>query len=89
MDEVSRLLKQNPALLRARNESGWTALELATFNNEIEIVRHLLAQFANIDDKDDRGWTPLHEAAYNSTVEIRKKDEGQACNLQFGPLLRR
>ena len=51
---------------------GQTALYLASKNNQLGIVQHLLVKDANIEAKQDGGETPLYAACSNGHIEVVK-----------------
>ena len=68
---VKALLQKNPDLLNIQNEDdGATALHLAVYLGEHEIVETLLEKKANLSIRDDYGWLPLHIAAWYNHKEI-------------------
>ncbi|MBU8894034.1 ankyrin repeat domain-containing protein [Corallococcus sp. M34] len=67
-----------PRVLDARDESGATALFLASWTGKLKSVAALLARGANPDLTDSGGNTPLHTAARNG------HDDGVAARLAGG-----
>ena len=68
---VKALLQKNSDLLNIQNEDdGATALHLAVYLGEHEIVETLLEKKANLSIRDDYGWLPLHIAAWYNHKEI-------------------
>jgi len=53
-----------------REDSGLTALDIASSNGNKEIVTLLIKSGANIDIQSNGGWTPLHSASENAQKEI-------------------
>jgi ankyrin repeat protein len=72
LSKLTQLLEENPSLIDARRESGWTLLQEAIFGGNYDAIKLLLTRGADVHTQDERGWTPLHEAAYNSTAEVVK-----------------
>ena len=52
------------------NTEGNTLLHLACYENNVEIVRFLLKNGADINKEDKNGFTPLYLACYENNVEI-------------------
>ena len=52
------------------DNSGWTALDEAAYNGEVEVIKALVEAGAEVDHADNSGWTALHVAAQESHVEI-------------------
>ena len=68
---VKALLEKNSDLLNIQNEDdGATALHLAVYLGEHEIVETLLEKKANLSIGDNCGWLPLHIAAWYNHKEI-------------------
>ncbi|KIH42637.1 ankyrin repeat protein, partial [Ancylostoma duodenale] len=57
------MLDNDPGLLSACDEDGYTALHRAAYNNHLEAVSFLLEMGANPEARTREGWTPLHSAA--------------------------
>ena len=68
-EDVSRILKANPAMRDARNDVGSTPLHLAATNPDSGPVKVLLAAGANVNALDNDSNTPLHMAAYVNRTE--------------------
>lgn len=81
-DDVSRLLKENPANRDARTQLGWTPLHLAATNPDLSAIKTLLAAGADPNARDQDGATPLHIAAYaQNAKQTRLLLEGGADPL--------
>ena len=62
--------------INIKDEEGWAALTLASYEGHIEIVRELIKAGANLNIQDEEGWTALDYAkakGYNDIVEILSK----------------
>jgi ankyrin repeat protein len=70
--DVQQLVKgHNPYLDAAREEDGWTCIEIAAGNGHVEVVKFLLRRGASCNKQDtDGGWTALHAAAANGHVRV-------------------
>ncbi|KAI7873282.1 ankyrin repeat-containing domain protein [Mucor mucedo] len=71
--------KVSPQLYLEKDESGKTALHMASANNHLEIVKYIVEQLntlesaekiALINTKNTEGNTPLHWAALNGNLEV-------------------
>jgi len=65
-DEISRLLKADPAARDQRTALGSTPLHLAAMNPDRSAMAALLAAGADPNARDGEGSTPIHMAAYAS-----------------------
>ena len=61
--EVRQLLKNDPDLVLAKDENGFTPLHLAAANGYKDMVDFLLTTKADVNARDNSGSTPLHQAA--------------------------
>lgn len=50
----------NPNLINARDEDKYTPLHRACYSNQIEIVKYLLQNGADVTAKTELQWQPLH-----------------------------
>ncbi len=57
---VRNLLRKNPSLVNARDESGNTPLHCAIGYFELGVVEELLAHKADVNARDNNGVAPLH-----------------------------
>lgn len=71
--EVDHLLDENPNLVNARDENGWTPLMHAVSGQHERIVKMLLERGADPRIKAGSNWDALHEA--------RKHDSGRIVKM--------
>ncbi|KAE8727751.1 hypothetical protein F3Y22_tig00005377pilonHSYRG00083 [Hibiscus syriacus] len=65
VDFALALLKKNGSNINSRNSLGLTPLHIATWRNNIPIIRRLLASDADPDARDvESGWSSLHRALH-------------------------
>ncbi|XVF56853.1 hypothetical protein PTKIN_Ptkin06aG0153600 [Pterospermum kingtungense] len=65
VDSALTLLKKNGGNINSRNSFGLTPLHIATWRNNIPIIRRLLAAGADPDARDgESGWSSLHRALH-------------------------
>ncbi|KAI8639135.1 ankyrin repeat-containing domain protein [Parasitella parasitica] len=74
-------IKASPKDFVEKDESGKTALHMASANNHIDIVKYIVEKLADLDDKtkaelidtqNAEGNTPLHWAALNGHLDVVK-----------------
>ena len=72
LDTVNLLLdKKKRGKLEERDGCGDTALNMAAFKGQVDVVNELvLGRQANVNTTDERKWTPLISAAYGGHVEV-------------------
>ncbi len=58
------MLAINPSLIRAEDQYGSTALDLAVELSDVELVRQLLEKGADVHHESPRTGLPLHRAAF-------------------------
>lgn len=83
VEELRSYLKANPNTLNSVNENGSTPLILACYYNNIDVVRELLYQGADIDSKIDMG-TALMAAVVkgNDDIVLFLLEKGANPNLK-------
>lgn len=65
VDSALALLKNNGGNINARNTFGLTPLHIATWRNNLPIIKRLLAAGADPDARDgESGWSSLHRAMH-------------------------
>lgn len=74
-------------------QGGWQPLAYAAFNGQVEVMRHLLGQGANINGASDNGTTALMVAARNGHLEavqllLQHKPEVDRINEAGGTALK-
>jgi ankyrin repeat protein len=72
VEKVRTLLKGNPDLVNAKDETSWTALHWAVaIKGNKAVVEVLLSNKADVNAKEEAlGRTPLHMAAERAVVEV-------------------
>jgi hypothetical protein len=68
--KVIHLLLAGGATVNAEDEGGYTALDLAVINNNIEAVKLLLEYKCNVNHQNQDSFTPLHSACRYHFQEI-------------------
>jgi ankyrin repeat protein len=69
-EAIKKLLKKDPKLLDSGNQLNQTALLIAAYKGNMEIVQYLVNKKADINKKDNFGGTPLHMATLSGKKEI-------------------
>ncbi len=61
---VQSILANNPKLINAENEDGWTSLHTSAYKGHKDVVEFLLVKGAKVTTREDNfRQTPLHDAA--------------------------
>lgn len=68
LEEVRGLLAENPKLVNARRDDGWTSLHFASRGSK-DMAELLIAKGADVNAKC-LGYTPLHEASSSGHKEL-------------------
>ena len=71
MDEIFRLEAEGVSPDTA-DYDGRTPLHLATCENQVEVVKHLIGKKVNLAPKDRWGNTPLDDAFKFKNIEIKQ-----------------
>ncbi|XP_064586505.1 E3 ubiquitin-protein ligase MIB2 isoform X2 [Zonotrichia leucophrys gambelii] len=69
--KIRELLQKYPDKVDAKNQ-GRTALQIASYQGHLEVVRALLQARASVDLRDDEGDTALHYAAFGNQAEVAR-----------------
>jgi ankyrin repeat protein len=85
MATTKQWLQIKPKLIRAKNNNGNTLLHWAVcFNANLEIIKYLISQNADINAQNNGGTTPLHWAASRPTsVEVLQYLISQKANINI------
>ena len=67
---VAKVLIDNGADIKAKDEYGHTALHMAASEGRIELAKVLIGNGADINVKDQNGHTALYEATRSGHTEI-------------------
>lgn len=81
IDEVRKLLKKG-CDINEQSDLGNSALQEATYRNDIPMVKLLLENKANPDIEDDFSRKPIMRAKKNNYTEIIKLLEEASANIQ-------
>lgn len=68
---LQEIVKENPELVNAQNEQGYTPLILAAYNGQLEMVKALIKNGADLDQSFTQG-TAIHGAAFKGHLEVVK-----------------
>ena len=71
LQAIQRLVNEG-ADVNAKNEVGWTALQLASLYGYDKVAKLLIKNGAKVDAKDKAGWTALHHASWNGQLRTSK-----------------
>ena len=67
---VRELLQCGGRDVAAKNEDGHSALHLAAFYGNLEVIELLIQFGANINEANSSGYTPLHVSCQSNKVQI-------------------
>ena len=70
LEEVMRLIQEDPEIVDEIDDNESTALHLACIDGHVEVVSYLLDQGANINTTDNVDATPLYYACYEGRLEV-------------------
>ncbi|XP_013410662.1 ankyrin repeat domain-containing protein 49 [Lingula anatina] len=70
VDIVTELLQKDASLIQAVDKDGYTPLHRAAYNGEMDVVKILLSQGADVNAQTKDGWQPIHSAARWNQVEV-------------------
>lgn len=88
-EQAKAMLKKNPALADAKDESGQTPLHVAAQMGDVEVVELLLQSAKDINVQDETGVTPLHLASQKDVAELllaKKANVNARNNMDQTPL---
>lgn len=69
LDEMNRLFTNEKLDVNLCNEKGVTAIHRASALGQLEVLKFLVINHANVNALDCDGWTPLHNAASAGSLE--------------------
>ncbi|NIS71741.1 MAG: hypothetical protein GTO12_23250 [Proteobacteria bacterium] len=72
IDKIKTLADENPEMVNAKDNNGWTPLHHAAALGHGEVIEFLLAKGTETNAKDKDGRTPLHYAAREGYGEVVK-----------------
>jgi len=81
-DRVEELLKQNPTLINAQDQTGSTPLHHAAGFGSVAVVKVLLDHGADVNAKNRRSSTPLHWAIPSETKVRLLLEHGASINTK-------
>ena len=67
-----------------KHRHGESALHIAATHNNVDAIKLLLLNGANVNAKDYDNWSALHKAARNNNVEASKHLFMQCCMVKRG-----
>jgi ankyrin repeat protein/regulator of sirC expression with transglutaminase-like and TPR domain len=84
VEDVRNFVEQNgAAVIHAKDDDGRTPLHNAAQHNpNVEVLKYLVSQGADVKTKDNMDWTPLHQATLsNPNVEVLKYLVSQGVDI--------
>jgi ankyrin repeat protein len=86
LSEVKEAIKKDPSIVNSFSSDGFTALHLAAFFGQAEVMQYLIEKGANVNSvaRNVMKVMPLHSAAAQSNVRIVELllDQGALVNAQ-------
>jgi len=70
VSKAKQLLAENPDQVNNATQEGRTALHIAVYRGQVNMVELLLAHKADLRAKDNYGRTPLHEAIVSGSKDV-------------------
>ncbi len=70
VEQAKAMLKKNPALANAKDESGQTPLHIAVQMDDVDLVELLLENTKDVNVPDEEGVTPMHLAAQSRQKDV-------------------
>lgn len=69
-NKLQKLLQKYPRIVDEKNEDSWTALIIAAYRGNVELVKELIAAGAKLEEKNNYGWTAFMLAAQAGRAEV-------------------
>ncbi|KAL1502363.1 hypothetical protein ABEB36_007512 [Hypothenemus hampei] len=69
LEVIKDLLSQDPSLIHATDKDKYTPLHRACYSNQLNVVKYLVHNGADISAKTEMNWEPLHSCCQWSHVE--------------------
>ncbi|XP_050316125.1 ankyrin repeat domain-containing protein 49-like [Anthonomus grandis grandis] len=60
LETIKELLRQDPNLVHTTDKDNYTPLHRACYANNLEVVKYLVSNGANLSAKTEMQWEPLH-----------------------------
>ncbi len=74
LNAVKNLLKENKDLLESLDQNGKTPLHIACYSAQVDVVKYLIEQGANINASTYAKLSPLHWAVHSYSDPVTKKE---------------
>lgn len=98
IDKAEKLYEENPGIINAEDQKGFTPIILATYNNQTEVVDFLLQKGAIINSSDGggnsalmgvcfKGYTEIAAKLLDAGAEVNQRNSNGATALTLQPLL--
>ena len=81
IQEIQKLISENPSLLESKDRVGFTPLHIAAFYGQTEAAMLLINHKANLDSKNNNKNTPLHIAAMQNYPKVARLLISSEANL--------
>ena len=70
LERVKKCIDRYPHSIDARDSDGYMPIHRACHNDNVELVRFLVDQGADVEAKTNEGWRPIHCAAYWGNINV-------------------
>lgn len=73
----------NAKASNSTSNQNLTALYFALIHENIDLIKLLISEGANLNAKDADGWAPIHQVVHNNKLEIVKLLSENGANLEL------
>lgn len=70
LERVKKCIERYPHSIDARDSDGYMPIHRACHNDNVELVKFLVDNGADVEAKTNEGWRPIHCAAYWGNIEV-------------------
>ena len=70
LERVKKCIERYPHSINARDSDGYTPIHRACHNDNVDLVKFLIDNNANVESKTNEGWRAIHCAAYWGNLNV-------------------